>query len=180
MVTREQLAKLADRGLTIRAIAAELGVSPTTVRRRLRDYDLETPRTRRLRETAPARAAGARVTVAECPRHGHGPFTKSPSGGFRCLQCRSEAVSRRRRVVKEVLVAEAGGACALCGYARSAVALQFHHREPILKAFTISGRGATRALAKVREEARKCVLLCANCHAEVEAGVATLPEKLST
>jgi hypothetical protein len=23
----------------------------------------------------------------------------------------------------------------------------------------------------MREEARKCVLLCANCHAEVEAGI---------
>jgi hypothetical protein len=51
--------------------------------------------------------------------------------------------------------------------------------EPILKAFNISERGMTRALARAREEARKCVLLCANCHAEVEAGVATLPEKLS-
>jgi hypothetical protein len=26
----------------------------------------------------------------------------------------------------------------------------------------------------MREEAAKCVLLCSNCHAEVEAGVATL------
>jgi hypothetical protein len=33
----------------------------------------------------------------------------------------------------------------------------------------------TRALAKAREEAAKCVLLCANCHAEVEAGIAQLP-----
>jgi hypothetical protein len=32
-----------------------------------------------------------------------------------------------------------------------------------------------RALSAAREEAGKCVLLCANCHAEVEAGVATLP-----
>jgi hypothetical protein len=27
----------------------------------------------------------------------------------------------------------------------------------------------------VREEAKKCVLLCANCHAEVEGGVAEVP-----
>jgi hypothetical protein len=32
----------------------------------------------------------------------------------------------------------------------------------------------TRSLAILREEARKCVLLCANCHAEVEAGFAFL------
>jgi hypothetical protein len=27
------------------------------------------------------------------------------------------------------------------------------------------------ALERLRAEARKCVLLCANCHAEVEAGM---------
>ena len=32
-----------------------------------------------------------------------------------------------------------------------------------------------RSLARCRQEAAKCVLLCANCHAEVEAGVAELP-----
>jgi hypothetical protein len=29
----------------------------------------------------------------------------------------------------------------------------------------------TLGIARMREEARKCVLLCANCHAEVEAGL---------
>jgi hypothetical protein len=32
----------------------------------------------------------------------------------------------------------------------------------------------TRSLADAREEAKKCVLLCSNCHAEVEAGVRSL------
>jgi hypothetical protein len=36
-------------------------------------------------------------------------------------------------------------------------------------------RGITRAIAKLREEAAKCVLLCATCHAEVEAGFVSLP-----
>ena len=35
--------------------------------------------------------------------------------------------------------------------------------------------GVTRSLDRLREEATKCVLLCANCHAEVEAGVTRLP-----
>lgn len=30
--------------------------------------------------------------------------------------------------------------------------------------------------ARMRAEARKCILLCANCHALVEAGVASVPE----
>jgi hypothetical protein len=32
-----------------------------------------------------------------------------------------------------------------------------------------------RALAAFREEAKKCVLLCANCHGEVEVGLIASP-----
>jgi hypothetical protein len=39
----------------------------------------------------------------------------------------------------------------------------------------MSQRGVTLSLARLRAEARKCVLLCGNCHAEVEAGVANIP-----
>ena len=76
-----------------------------------------------------------------------------------------------------MLVAEAGGKCALCGYARHSAALQFHHLDPMTKSFGLGVRGITRSIAKLREEASKCVLLCANCHAEVEAGVTELPVK---
>jgi hypothetical protein len=73
------------------------------------------------------------------------------------------------------LVADAGGSCVLCGYSRSLAALQFHHIDPATKRFHIAHRGVTRSMAAARAEAAKCVLLCANCHAEVEGGVATLP-----
>ena len=43
-----------------------------------------------------------------------------------------------------------------------------------MKRFSVAGRGVTRSLADAREEAKKCVLLCSNCHAEVEAGVRSL------
>lgn len=32
----------------------------------------------------------------------------------------------------------------------------------------------TRAIDELRAKAAKCALLCANCHAEVEAGFATI------
>jgi 5-methylcytosine-specific restriction endonuclease McrA len=74
-----------------------------------------------------------------------------------------------------VLVEEAGGCCAICGYKRSVAALEFHHIVPAEKSFSLSHRGVARSLERARHEASKCVLLCSNCHAEVEAGVATLP-----
>ena len=176
---RERLAHLVARELTVRQMAVELGCSPTTVRRWLRRLGLQTPRMTRLAQTEAARRAGATVTEAVCRRHGRTTFTRSPSGAFRCLQCRTAAVSKRRRVVKQALVAAAGGRCVLCGYARSPVALQFHHVDAIEKEFAISHKGVTRALERSLVEAEKCVLLCATCHAEVEAGMARLPEKLS-
>ena len=95
-------------------------------------------------------------------------------GYYRCLLCRAQAVARRRRAVKRILIEEAGGACRLCGYDRAPAALQFHHLDPAQKSFQLSRRGATIALDAARAEVAKCVLLCANCHAEVEAGVATV------
>jgi hypothetical protein len=177
-IARERLQALVEEGLSIRAMAAELGVSYTTVRHWLAKHGLVTPRAQRLAETAPAREAGAETTVAECPTHGVTTFVRRGAYGFRCRLCRTGAVQHRRREVKRILVAEAGGACALCGYDRTLGGLHFHHREPAKKAFALSRQGVTRSLDSARAEAEKCVLLCSNCHAEVEAGDLELPPSL--
>jgi hypothetical protein len=96
-------------------------------------------------------------------------------GYYRCKRCRMERVSQRRRKIKAILVAEAGGRCAVCRYDRCAAALHFHHVDPSTKRFHLSMQGVTRSLAAARTEMEKCVLLCANCHAEVESGIARLP-----
>ena len=83
---------------------------------------------------------------------------------------------RRRRRVKSILVEEAGGSCKICGYDRYVGALEFHHLDPDTKTFSLSHRGVTRSIDAARAEAAKCILLCANCHAEVEAGIVNLAE----
>jgi hypothetical protein len=118
-----------------------------------------------------ASAANRQEITLECPRHGPTTFRLRASGGYRCLKCRAEAVAARRRKVKQILVAEAGSACRLCGYDRCVAALEFHHVVRSEKRFALSHRGVARSLEKARAEARKCALLCANCHAEVEAGL---------
>jgi transposase-like protein len=174
-IARDELEALVALGMPIRTMADQLGVSYTTVRHWLKRYGLSTPRARRLAETDEARATGAGTVIATCPRHGSTSFGRTARGHYRCLRCRSEAVAARRRRVKQRLVEAAGGRCALCGYDRSPAALQFHHDDPAGKAFAIAGRGVARSLDAALAEARKCVLLCATCHAEVEAGDATLP-----
>lgn len=174
-IERDRLADLVESGLSGRAIAEELGVSQATVRHWLARHGLRTRRSASAARRSLDDAGASGSTTGTCPAHGRTTFGRRREGGWRCLKCRAGDVARRRRKVKAILVAEAGGACVLCGYARSPAALQFHHLDPADKAFSLSFGGATRALAASRAEAAKCVLLCANCHAEVEAGVAKLP-----
>jgi transposase len=112
---RAELEALVALGMPIRQMAEQLGVSYTSVRHWLKRYGLTTARTRRLAETADARATGATTVEGDCPHHGRVTFVRRGAEAFRCQRCRAEAVDRRRRKIKRILVEEAGGACVLCG-----------------------------------------------------------------
>jgi transposase len=169
-LTRAELEPLVQAGMSSAQIAETVGRSKTTVRHWLREFGLKTQWTNRRH----ASADGRQRLLLRCSQHGLTPFSRRSSGGYRCNKCRAEAVSRRRRKVKLLLVQDAGGGCKLCGYDRCIAALEFHHLIPADKRFALSHRGVTRSLAAARAEAAGCVLLCANCHAEVEAGLATV------
>jgi excisionase family DNA binding protein len=169
-IDRATLATLVDAGMTTREIAERLGFSQSTVRHWLRRHGLRTHRARRPHSNGTRGKDPDRKTMI-CARHGETMFWLEARGIYRCLRCRSEAVARRRRKLKAILVADAGGRCSLCGYDRYIGALQFHHCDGQSKGFGLADRGLTRSLEAVREEARKCILLCANCHSEVEAGI---------
>jgi 5-methylcytosine-specific restriction endonuclease McrA len=170
-IAREQLEPLVARSYTVEQIAHELEFGATTVRYWLKRHGLTTART-----IAPAPEERPEEILRRCQRHGVTVHVLAARGRrYRCKRCRAEAVSARRRRVKLALVAEAGGACCLCGYDRYPGALQFHHINPAEKSFAIADRGLARSIDRARAEARKCVLVCANCHAELEAGLATIP-----
>lgn len=158
------------RGATLGDVAVALGVDPTTARRRLRAAGVETHRQRVLREAAAARDVGDSALIRSCRTHGDQVFRLDARGSYRCPECNKARVTARRRRIKEILIEEAGGACDECGYHRCTRALGFHHLDPGAKAFGVARGGHTRSLARAREEAAKCVLLCSNCHMEVEAG----------
>ena len=80
------------------------------------------------------------------------------------------AVAKRRQKIRQKLVEYKGGKCILCGYFECINALDLHHKDSSGKDFGISSGGLTRSWEKVRAEADKCVLLCANCHREIHAG----------
>jgi hypothetical protein len=177
-VDRQHLRKLVDDGLSTREIGAHVGLSPTTVRYWLRKHGLTTLRASRREVASMARAMGKRDVRVLCRRHGLTTHRVRPDDSLVCLRCRSESVVRRRRRIKRTLVDEAGRSCRLCGYSRSLAALVFHHVDRSNKSFGLAERGRTRSLDRARRESQKCLLLCANCHAEVEAGVTALSPPL--
>ncbi len=125
-----------------------------------------------------ARDSGLLTIALSCIHHGETDFVIEGRGYYRCKRCRADGVARRRRRLKAILVHEAGGCCCVCGYNRYLGALQFHHLVPDQKRLEISRNGVTLSLRALREEAKKCVLVCSNCHAEIEGGVASVPLKL--
>ena len=168
---RQRLEQLAREGVSLREISLALDRSIATVRYWLRRWEI--PRTdARLRRLDPSTAP--RETMRRCARHGRAVYRLDRRGTYRCVLCAQERVAERRRRIKQILIEEAGGCCAACGYDRLPAALHFHHLDPSTKEFGLSARGLSRALERAREEAQKCVLLCGNCHAEVEGGVRAL------
>ena len=102
-----------------------------------------------------------------------------PAGrGQYAATCKSCRVVRRRQELKRLAVEHLGGRCQLCSYDRCIAALQFHHLEAAHKDFQVAEY--SRSWERVREEAEKCALLCANCHAEVHAGSAIAAKEVST
>jgi transposase-like protein len=165
-IDRETLARLVSHELSSREIAQELGRSQSTVRHWLKRYALKTHR-------ASVPPLVARIE-SECPTHGRTIFVRR-GAAYACAKCRADGVTRWRRQAKQTLIREAGGCCVICGYDRCVAGLHFHHVDPATKRFGLGSRGLARAIHHLRAEAAKCVLLCSNCHAEVESGIATLP-----
>ena len=179
-LSESRLRELVAAGLSVRAIAKVVDRSPGSVRHWLATYGMTT--SARLGRPASAEvqaalAAGLELALLHCPRHGRTQFQLRPPRRYRCLKCRSEAVTRRRRRVKQLLVEEAGGACAACGTTAASgrcTSTTWTPRKRRLRSAIAASRVRSHARG---HEAEKCVLLCGNCHAEVEAGLRMLPDK---
>jgi transposase len=170
-VDEARLRELVEEGASIRKIAEDIGAGYSTIRYWLKRLGLETERMAGKRVAAQQCSAGPRGEGLSCPKHGRAAFFKRPNG----RKCRSDAVSERRRRLKRQLVEEAGGRCSICGFSNHPAALQFHHIDPETKEFHLAQYGHSRSIDRVRAEVEKCILLCANCHAQVEVGAMEVP-----
>jgi hypothetical protein len=97
---------------------------------------------------------------------------KNYLGGHRqykdiCASCR---VSESRRKKKAALIDYKGGKCLICSYDKCQQVLQFHHKDPNEKEFAKANSG-TSDFDRLKTEVDKCILVCANCHGEIHAGL---------
>ena len=75
-----------------------------------------------------------------------------------------EAVNERRKARKiEWMEYKATLACSHCGASHPAI-IDFHHPDQEEKEHSIFRLMGNGAYKKLREEIKKCVVLCANCH----------------
>lgn len=109
------------------------------------------------------------MLCANCHRLCHAIDDAAAEGG---------AVTDQRRRTKDRAVGLMGGSCFGCGREGPPVIFDFHHRDPGEKEFGIGQDGIPRRWESVVAELAKCVMLCANCHREVHAGVRGIDEGL--
>lgn len=109
----------------------------------------------------------SQIIFKKCKVHGLCEHYIQKGGRVLCKQCNIDRVTLRRQKVKRELIQYKGGKCEICGYDKCDRALQFHHIDPSSKSFGISSDGHTRGIKELKKEADKCILVCANCHAEI-------------
>lgn len=162
MIEKDELKDLILRRFSKKKIAIYYGVSTSTVGKYLSRYNIKIGRKK-----------------------------KNVPNGKICILCENELTDRQKRFCskrccisflykneyststnsqkhrgfekKKILIDTLGGKCEKCGYNKNMAALCFHHLTG--KDFTISGRHNLK-IETLLEEAKKCVLLCNNCHME--------------
>jgi len=84
-------------------------------------------------------------------------------GGKRDKEKHKLYVMRRRDERKKIIVEHFGDKCHDCGNKFPVCCYDFHHIDPKNKSFEIAPR-LDGNLNTILEEAKKCIMICSNCH----------------
>lgn len=110
--------------------------------------------------------------LRECKHHGMTTYRwyrhSSGKNGYcyLCKACKYKLTVDRQNKHSEIIREYKGGGCSKCGYNKCSAALDFHHIDPATKSFALSKSNMSKSLSILKEEADKCIILCANCHRE--------------
>lgn len=81
----------------------------------------------------------------------------------------TEYARKHRKQVNEIIEAAKSAGCLFCRE-QEPICLDFHHINPANKEFAVGG-ARMMATKRVIAEIAKCVVLCANCHRKLHAGL---------
>lgn len=84
-----------------------------------------------------------------------------------CKNCAAKKTRKPKQRFKEECVAYKGGSCVKCGYNKCPAALEFHHRDPTQKEFSLRDIYTVILSDDIKIELDKCDLVCSNCHKEI-------------
>lgn len=94
-------------------------------------------------------------------------FIKSRNKHFSwCKPCLYSRQQQRWKSRRLELIKLFGGKCSKCGYNKNYAALDFHHLDPKEKEYDWS-KLRLQKWETVINEAKKCILVCRNCHSEI-------------
>jgi len=163
---KKELEKMISAGMSSREIASAFGKSQTSISYWLKKHKLKTApkyysvdyRCRGCGETNPINFYGHYKGI--------------------CKKCFNKSQANRFRKVRRLIVIESGGECKICGYNTYIGALEFHHLDPSKKDLSYQSSKCW-SIDRIRKEVSGCILLCSNCHREVEAGITELPKCIS-
>ena len=84
-----------------------------------------------------------------------------------------------RKVIKNRIVLSLGNRCSICHNSYSNVVYDCHHLNPQEKDLSISSiqTNGAKTWYKIRDELKKCCLLCANCHRLVHNNEVVVEDK---
>ena len=111
--------------------------------------------------------------------------TGKPQYRPRCQDCQNAVFRRKRKEAgkweaykaykrkcttakKAWAVALLGGKCCICGYEKTQRALTFHHKDRSDKGDSIARMVQDQSKETIKKELAKCILVCFNCHMEIE------------
>lgn len=106
----------------------------------------------------------SKYTCRTCGIDGEHNFYKTTK--YQCKTCWNKRTAQSGKDQVKLLKEEFGGKCSKCGYDKCMDALQFHHVDPTKKEFAL-GQGRGFNIDRIREELKKCIMVCSNCHIEM-------------
>ena len=158
-----ELKNYIDEGLTTYQIAEATNKGQTTVRYWLKKYELKTKMATAAENGGKCNTCGKELTGLQrkfCS-------TKCKYKNANSIHQTYAAQQKRGLERKKKLIEAKGGECEVCGYNKNYAALEFHHVDPSAKEFNLDMRKLSNSTwERILKEAKKCQLICSNCHAE--------------